>query len=175
MLITSWLALGVGDSSVRDFSAGSPATFATSEAGTALNASALWSAPLSAITRLFAASAVGPKLHTNWSGYWCRTGSVFASQLGLRSSVSWTPTWFLAILYGPDENGFWSRLTPVSFSGLSGAVVGSETANGRSQRGLANSKRSVLSSGVVRPGGSDVLFFLKSHLVSYCAVSASHS
>ena len=86
-----------------------------------------------------------------------------------------TPTWFLATLYGPDENGCLSRSTPVSLSAGSGAVVGSETANGRSQRGLANSKRSVFASGVLRPGGSDVLFFLKSHLVSNCGVSASHS
>ena len=63
----------------------------------------------------------------------------------------------------------------MSLAGGSGALAGSDSANGRSQRGLANSKRSVFASGVVSPGGRDVLLALKSHLVSYCAVSASHS
>ena len=41
-------------------------------------------------------------------------------------------------------------------------------ANGRSQCGLANSNLSVVASGVVSPGGSEVLLALKSHFVSYC-------
>src|SRR5664279_2937178 len=91
VLIVNRLALGVGLSSVRSWSAGSAATFATSDAGTPLHATALWSGPLSAITRLTAASASGPNVQTNLSGYWWRTGSVAGSQFVFRSSTSWTP------------------------------------------------------------------------------------
>ena len=45
----------------------------------------------------------------------------------LRSSTSCTPAVFLVILYGPDENGWLSRSTPVSLSGGSGAVAGSDS------------------------------------------------
>src|SRR5215212_1332719 len=171
----SRFALGVGESSERSFSAGSPATRAISADGTPLQLRVVWSSPLSAMTRLAAASGSGPKVQTNRSGYWCRTGSVLASQFSLRSNTSSRPAVFLTSLYGPEENGLLSRSTPVSLSGGSGAVYGSDTANGRSQCGWANSKRSVFASGIVRPGGSEVLFALKSHLVSYCGVSASHS
>lgn len=156
-------------------SVASPTTLATSADGTPFQASAVWSSPLSEITRLAPASASGPKLQTILSGYACRTGSVFGSQFSFRSITSSTPAVFLVILYGPEENGWLSRLTPVSFSGFSGAVYGSDAANGRSQCGFANSNFSVFASGVVRPGGSEALFALKSHLVSYCGLSASHS
>src|SRR5215217_4259164 len=100
----SRLALGVGDSSERSLRAGSPATRAISADGTPPQLRVVWSAPLSAMTRLAAASGSGPKVQTNRSGYWCRTGSVFGSQFGLRSSTSSRPAVLLATLYGPEEN-----------------------------------------------------------------------
>ncbi len=63
----------------------------------------------------------------------------------------------------------------MSLAAGTGAVAGSDAAKGRSQCGLANVSRSVLSSGTVRPGGNAVLLALKSNFVSYCGVSASHS
>ena len=175
VLIDRRYALGVAASSVRSLSAASLATRATSSDGMPPVPIAYASLPLSASARLVWVALSAPNDHTNLSGYWWRTGSVAGSQFSLRSSTISTPGVCLVILYGPDENGRLSRLTPVSLAGGSGALAGSDSANGRSQRGLANSKRSVFASGVVSPGGSDVLLALKSHLVSYCAVSASHS
>src|SRR5215468_1204030 len=100
------------------------------------------------------------------SGYWWRTGSVAGSQLVLRSSTICTPGTIFVILYGPEENGWLSRFTPVSLSGGSGAVNGSDAANGRSQCGFLKVNMSVLSSGVDSPGGRLVLFALKSQAVS---------
>src|SRR5215468_12438608 len=136
MLMVSRYASGVGARIVRSLSAASPLTRAVSEDGTPFHATALWSWPLSLITRFASASGSAPNFHTKLSGYWWRTGSVAGSQFVLRARSSSTPATFFVILYGPDENGWLSRLTPVSLSGGSGAVNGSEAANGRSQCGL---------------------------------------
>src|SRR4029453_16732231 len=108
---------GGGPRPAPGFRAASPVTFATRDDGTPFQASANWSLPLSAMTRLAPASASGPNVHTILSGYAWRTGSVFGSQFSLRSITSSTPLVFLVILYGPDENGWLSGFRPGSLSG----------------------------------------------------------
>ncbi len=77
----------------------------TSDGSTPFHDTAVWSAPPSAMIRLVWVCGSGPNDHTNVSGYWWRTASVFGSQFGLRSMRISVPALLLEILYGPEETG----------------------------------------------------------------------
>src|SRR5262245_19819157 len=91
--------------------------------------------------------------NTKLSGYAWRNGSVFGSQVGLRTSVSRSPRIHDWMRYGPEVTGFLANSSGLgSLAAGTGTLVGRVAANGKSQWGLGNLKTMVLSSGVEMPG-----------------------
>src|SRR3954452_25584587 len=90
--------------------------FCSCAAGTLTQERNGWSAGASATSRSAIWSACSVKVNVKVSGYAVRSGSVFASQFGLRTSVSELPIAYLLILYGPDENGCRSYSVLVSLA-----------------------------------------------------------
>src|SRR4051794_3800297 len=86
---TNW----VGPCRIRALDDGVAIAFGYRAAGTAMSSAvtAVWSLPRSAIRALVAWSAVTVRSETIESGYWCRTGSVFASHLVFLTRTSF---WF---------------------------------------------------------------------------------
>src|SRR5258705_3215854 len=94
-----------------------------------------WSAAPSATRRSVTTSGSDAvQSNLNPSTNWCRTGSLFGSQLAFFSNSRDSPRTYFLILYGPEDTTLSSYLPgPVSFATGTGTVVSSAAASGKSQ------------------------------------------
>src|SRR3954447_12805725 len=100
---------------MRDFIFGSLSTLERLPASTEFwKLTAVWSGPVSAMRALVESSNCWLNVTLNWSTYWCRSGSVFGSQLGFLTSTIDLPDLNDWILYGPLATGFLSYFSLVS-------------------------------------------------------------